>query len=303
MKRSKMNMRPYSNEEDYARMRRLLVELYALNGPPVYCSAGELDWWRCLSLGGNTLAQVQLWLDEEQNVVGYIWPEGGATFVLFIHPKQPELVDEMLDWVEQNGVSSSPVKDDLPEMSISCSSSDRVLLHALEKHGYERGGDYFSFRSRKLTGSVAPSQLPPGYSLRSMRDQEDLVQRVEVHRAAFSPSRMTLEKYHILTGFPAYHRDLDLVAVAPDGSFAAFALLWLDKANRAGTFEPVGTHPDHRQMGLGRALINEGCRQLRDLGIKVVHAQSWGGDFCATRLYQSAGLVEIGRIYDWRKSQ
>lgn len=303
MKRSKMKMRPYSNEEDYDRMRRLLVDIYALNGPPVYCTVGELDWWRCLSLGGNTLAQVQLWLDDEQHVMGYIWPESGATFVLFIHPKHPELVDDMLDWVEQNGVSFSPVKDDLLEMSISCSSSDRILQRALEQRGYERGGDYFCFRSRKLSGSIPSPQLPPGYSIRSMQTDTDLDARVEVHRAAFSPSRMTLEKYRILTGFPTYRRDLDLVAVAPDGSFAAFAVLWLDEANRAATFEPVGTHPDHRRLGLGKALLNEGCRRLRDLGVKIAHTQSFGGDFCATRLYQSAGLVEVDRIYDWKKSQ
>jgi ribosomal protein S18 acetylase RimI-like enzyme len=298
-----MKMRPYSNEEDYVRMRQLLVDIYTLNGPPVYCTVGELDWWRCLSLGGNTLEQVQLWLDDEQHVMGYIWPEGGATFILFIHPKHPELVDEMLDWVEQNSTAFSPVKDDLPEMSISCSSSDRVLRRALEKRSYERGGEYFSFRSRKLTGTIGPSQLPPGYSIRSIQNDEDLILRVEVHRAAFSPSRMSLEKYRILTGFPAYHRDLDLVAVAPDGSFAAFALLWLDEANRAATFEPIGTHPNHRRLGLARALINEGCRRLHDMNIKVVHTQSWGGDFCAARLYQSTGLAEIDRIYDWRKSQ
>jgi len=298
-----MKMRPYSGEEDYAQMRQLLVDIYRRNGPPVYCTVGELDWWRCLSLGGNTLEQVQLWLDDEQYVVGYIWPEGGATFVLFIHPKHPELVDEMLDWVEQNGVSFSPVKDDLPEMSISCSSSDRMLRRVLEKRGYERGSDYFSFRSLKLTRAAKPFQLPPGYSIRSIRNDEELDLRVEVHKAAFSPSRITLEKYRILTGFPTYRRDLDLVAVAPDGSFAAFALLWLDEANHAATFEPVGTHPNHRNLGLGHALISEGCQRLRDLGIKVVHAQSYGGDFCATRLYQSAGLVEIDRIYDWRKSQ
>jgi hypothetical protein len=54
---------------------------------------------------------------------------------------------------------------------------------------------------------------------------------------------------------------------------------------------------------LARALITEGCRRLHDMNIKVVHTQSWGGDFYAARLYQSTGLAEIDRIYDWRKSQ
>lgn len=38
--------RPYAGEEDYARMRALLTDIYATGGPPVYCTVGDLDWWR-----------------------------------------------------------------------------------------------------------------------------------------------------------------------------------------------------------------------------------------------------------------
>src|ERR671936_569373 len=48
--------------------------------------------------------------------------------------------------------------------------------------------------------------------------------------------------------------ELDQVAVAPDGSFAAFCLCWLYEENRAGNLEPVGTHSDHRRRGLARAV-------------------------------------------------
>jgi hypothetical protein len=40
--------RPYQAETDYNQMRRLLSESYLLAGPPVYCTVGDLDWWRCL---------------------------------------------------------------------------------------------------------------------------------------------------------------------------------------------------------------------------------------------------------------
>ena len=45
---------PYAGEPDYPQMRALLRQIFALNGPPDYCTVGELDWWRSF----NTLKRV-----------------------------------------------------------------------------------------------------------------------------------------------------------------------------------------------------------------------------------------------------
>ncbi len=37
---------PYSGEDDYARMRALLFTIRADSGSPMYCTVGDLDWWR-----------------------------------------------------------------------------------------------------------------------------------------------------------------------------------------------------------------------------------------------------------------
>lgn len=55
---------------------------------------------------------------------------------------------------------------------------------------------------------------------------------VAVHRNAFAPSRMTVEKYRRIMNAPTYRPDLDLVVVAPDGTFAAFCIVWFDEVNR-----------------------------------------------------------------------
>lgn len=34
---------------------------------------------------------------------------------------------------------------------------------------------------------------------------------------------------------------------------ASSTIMWLDEANRTAEFEPVGTRPDHRRLGLARA--------------------------------------------------
>lgn len=63
------------------------------------------------------------------------------------------------------------------------------------------------------------------------------------------------------------HRpELDLVAVAPDGRFAAYVGIPYDEFNQRGIFEPVCTHPDHRQKGLAKVLVQEGLHRLKAHG-------------------------------------
>src|SRR5207248_840451 len=102
---------------------------------------------------------------------------------------------------------------------------------------------------------------PPGYALRHVRGEADLERRVAVHRDAFAPSRMTVAKHRAVMGAPTYRPELDLVAVAPDGSFAAYCIAWFDAANRLGVFEPVGCHSAHRRLGLATAVMREGLRR------------------------------------------
>ena len=47
---------------------------------------------------------------------------------------------------------------------------------------------------------------------------------------------------------------------------AASAIMGLDEANQAGEFEPVGTHPGYRRLGLGRAMLLHGMQQARAAG-------------------------------------
>ena len=60
------------------------------------------------------------------------------------------------------------------------------------------------------------------------------------------------------------------------------------------------THPDHRQRGLGRALILEGLGRLRDLGAASCDVET--GDMVpANALYRSIGFSEEYRGHQWRK--
>jgi len=131
---------------------------------------------------------------------------------------------------------------------------------------------------------------------------DDIQKRVDVHRAAFAPSRMTVAKHTAVMAAPTYRPDLDLAIVAPDGSFAAFTIVWIDEANRIGMFEPLGTHPDHQRRGLGRAIIAEGLRRLSDIGATTAYVDSLAGGPASNLLYAAAGFHVLDENISWTKT-
>ena len=101
---------------------------------------------------------------------------------------------------------------------------------------------------------------------------------------------MTVENYARAMRQPHYPIDRDLVVEAPDGSFAAFAMAWCDPMARVGEFEPVGTHPDHRRRGLGRAVLRTGWPLLHQAGALDVHVFSESDNAASQALYAGRRL-------------
>ncbi|MBK8028514.1 MAG: GNAT family N-acetyltransferase [Chloroflexi bacterium] len=104
-----------------------------------------------------------------------------------------------------------------------------------------------------------------------------------------------------MTTAPDYRLDLDVVVVAPDGQFAAFAQGWVDAENGIGLFEPVGTHPDFRKLGLCRAVIYEGLRRMHAAGATEAHVYPYE-NHDASQVYRKLGFQTRGKIIAYRKA-
>jgi len=112
---------------------------------------------------------------------------------------------------------------------------------------------------------------------------------------------VTLEAYQRMRRVHGYTPELDLVVVAPDGTFASYCICWLDPVNKSGEFEPVGTRPVFRRRGLSRSVIHEGLRRLKAHGAQTAIVYTYGANQASTKLYESAGFRAIHKDYDYRK--
>lgn len=141
-----------------------------------------------------------------------------------------------------------------------------------------------------------------GYTIRSVCDSDIDVERwVICSNATFGQSFPPEMHRNFQRHSPSHRYDLHLVAETSGGSFAAFAGLTLDEVNRFATFEPVGTHPDHRRKGLARAVMFEGIRRLQALGTSdVVYVANWGQSD-AGKFYASVGLEHYATLTVWEK--
>lgn len=301
--------REYRGEADYQRVRELLIESYTITQRMHNWGLDRWDFFRFSGRVFDEMANsrgwekdVHLWEDGFGKLVGVVNPEDRGTVFVQIHPDHRCLEDEMFDWAERRHQASRPADADRWPLSTSVYDYDRERAALLTQRGYRNLGLGGYKRRCALERPIPDAPLPAGYSIRNIRgkDQRDLAKWAAVDNQAFNITKHTAETVQVRLRAPTYRQDLDLVAVAPDGTFASFCIVWFDEVNRYGAFEPVGTHPAHRKRGLAKAAMCEGLRRLKALGGTMAYV-GCGTDVAANRLYESVGFTDFYRDYPWQK--
>jgi GNAT superfamily N-acetyltransferase len=218
----------------------------------------------------------------------------GASLSYQVHPDHTGLVDEVIEWYD--GVAAGLERTALP------TTAEQFALKRWAAHGYQADqealaetGDWTQLNERDLT-EVEQPVLPDGFRFRTA-EQAGAQAAVQAHVDAWIPSAYTAQSYEDVRQTAAYRGDLHLLVEAPDGTMAASTIMWFDQANRTVEFEPVGTHPHYRRLGLARAMMLHGMHLARAAG--AVHATvvclGAPGHPKARGLYYGLGFRELSR--------
>jgi ribosomal protein S18 acetylase RimI-like enzyme len=295
------------HDQDFWRMRNLLIETVPIAPVGLNWDMRRLDGQRFYNqdLEANRLLarRVELWETGDGKLLGYALSEGTGNAHLQVHPDHRYLEDEMIAWSEAN-LAAPARAGGSKVLFIYANEYDAYRQRLLAAHGFQQTEDWGMIRHMRF--GQQPLRQPvvyEGYTVRTTRsaDLDDCQRLADLLNAAFRRSFHNAEEYYNFCRLaPCFHQDLDLVAVAPDGTFAAYVGVPYDETNRRGIFEPVCTHPDHQRKGLAKALMQEGLLRLKARGAVDVTVDT--GDMTpANQLYDSLGFTEAYKGYSWQK--
>lgn len=305
----KPHMRPYQGEDDYWKVREFLRGVSLLNNRHDYAwSLLRWDYWRWhvnenifkLSLPDV----ISLWEEDGQSVA-MLNPDSPGEAFFQVHPAFHErgLISEMLD-VAETKLSKTNAKGN-QELLAWVNAGDEIMKEIFGGCGYVRSKYKDEhMRHRSFTTPLSATVSPNGYTVRALGDEDELPARSWLSWKIFHPDEFDedyqgWEWYRNVQHVPLYRRDLDIVAVTPDGELAAFCTVWFDDVTRTAVFEPVGTHPGHQKRGLGKAVMTEGLRRAERLGATLATVSSYG--VAAHTLYESMGFTEFDLLEPWIK--
>jgi ribosomal protein S18 acetylase RimI-like enzyme len=290
---------------------------------PIYLMTSDVAW----RLPGSAPKEnLRLWFDET-GLAGYVWfePTTGMEFDIrgdlgYRHHVAEEMLawsesrrhefpaafprfidlTSMDEWADEINQPRAARADDGLCLTATAFDDDAPRIAFLEGSGFRPTQHVMLDYRRDLTAPIAVNNPPDGMRLRHVGD-EDLVERVAVHRASWLRSTWSLETYRKVRSSPVYDAELDIVLEAADGAFASYCICWADPHTRVGSYEPVGTRPQWRGRGVGRAVILEGFRRLGARGMLAARVGTAGFNAPAQALYESCGFVRIGTCRTYLK--
>ena len=294
----KPTLRPYQTEDDFWRMREFLRQVFLLNGRREWSwSVARLEyarWHTCLNCAHVTLNEIAFLWEAEGRLAAFLMPDGGRGEAhLCVHPalRTAALEEEMLDVAEER--LFEPRDGGTHRLCVWCPDCDTQRQDILARRGYQKGQLPEHQWRRNLEAPIPDVPVAPGYTIRPLGDGLELLERCYASGLGFHEGDIKIAVdnrndptwYRNIQTAPLYRRDLDLVAVAPDGAIASFCTIWFDDVTRSAYFEPVATVPDHQRRGLGKAVMTEGLRRLQRMGCTLALVGGYSPE--ANGLYRS----------------
>jgi GNAT superfamily N-acetyltransferase len=275
-------------DADLPRLQRALAEWIAGEGPCGYCHVGEVAHRIVeeLAARGTVTELVRVW--EDGGAVGGFSIEHrfDGAFEVFASPavRGTDVEVEMLRVAADAEAARSSVE---PITDVWVGDDRRVA--ALHRLGFEQYRLWDHILQRPLAEPIAPASVPDGFGVRlaSIADAPGLA-RARADAFGGRSEASVLRAVLTQPGFPARR---EVVVVAPNGDIAAFAGVWIDRRNRVGRFEPVGTFAPYRRQGLARVAMVDGVRRMRARGTASATVEHDATNAPATSLYASLGFT------------
>lgn len=307
-----IRMRDYHWKEDFESARKFLADIFHIRKAYTNWIPSQLENVK-FGPGGTKYRDdeddyLKIWeaFDKAQQIplgivaVSYTKPSGDCW--LSVHPNYTSATREILLWMQNRLKEMKRNETEQVRARIVVDDDDKELILLLSDLGFQKGEIEGDKQVRPIGSPVPTYNLPEGYTIRNAVIEKDFLKYREVQKTVFPHVKsMSLELLQLYSTASFYKEDLDIAAIDPNGEFAAFCTARIDPISRIAELEPVGTHPDHRKLGLAKAVVCESLKRLEKYqpsAVVILGAATTEG---ARRLYESVGFVDEGARHYWFK--
>jgi ribosomal protein S18 acetylase RimI-like enzyme len=283
-----MDTRPYRGWDDLSAMQSVCSAMMLGMPGRTVAHPGDIAWW--VGWPPKTeerLAESFLLLEDGDGVVGFAsLTHDDGDLSVFVLPALADtkaavdFEDEALAWASRGDVSVRWVEFE----------DELAAIQRWHDRGFRPTEEAYLNLTRGL--DEADRDIEPDERVQPVGDV-DARDRASITHAAFGsplPFDEYAANYATFRGSPAYPHGSDLLLRDSDGKAAACCIAWLDPVSRAGTFEPVATHPDMHRRGFGKALLLDGIRRFAEAGMTYAIVGVEVDNPGAEALYRSVGF-------------
>lgn len=243
------------------------------------------------------------WQDADGRVIGLAaWQQAWATLDFYIRPGPGAVAVErgIFAWARERFSERDVERGHRLPYAVEFRDDDQGRQALAAAHGFVHNARACHvYLERQLDALPPLPAVPDGFAIRPLGGAAEAAAYAEVHRAAFGSDVMTSQWRERIIGTPLHQPDLDLVAVAPDGTLAGFCVGWLDPVRGLAQLEPVGVHPRYQRRGLSHALIAEMFHRFKGRGASVAVVETEFDLTAARAAYEAAGFGQTYTI--WRQ--
>jgi mycothiol synthase len=242
---------------------------------------------------------VCLWEDTDRNIIAFAiahLPYNNLYFQIAPQAQNNDIETQIINWGSEHIRAYAKVHGKSMVLDTPCRDTNTERIACLKRHGFVQSEDATLHMERSLAESLPTAQLPTGFTLRHVAGTHEVEEYVAMHRDAFGTENMTVEHRLSIMRNLDYRPELDLIAVAPGGTFAAFCICNINPELNArarrneGEIAVIGTRRAYRGQGLGRAMLLAGLQQLKAHGMTIATLGTASGNKDAQRLYESVGF-------------
>jgi mycothiol synthase len=263
----------------------------------------------------DTTRDLRLWEDADDCLIGFgqLWilqsaDELDTRLFMWIHPESrgSEIEPQIIAWAMERLREAAREFGKSARLDIQVREDQAGRLALLHDQGFTIVRYSFTM-ARSLAEPLAAPRLPEGFTLREVAGAHEAGAWAEMFNLSFidHPNHhpTNAEQVQHYLNEPIYRQALNLIAVAPDGTFAGFCWALINPEQNArigrsvGEIEVLGTRRGFRKIGLGRALLLEGLRRLKQAGMETARLNVVANNPTgALQLYESVGFC---RAHTW----